>query len=531
MRMYLSLFKRALVIVLLVTCFCSCKKNDIKKIEIDNQFALSLFSDTVRISDLLNGADSTVSQFIKVNEDGKIYAYYSDSVNNAVVTQDILGNLGDVSFESSSEFELPTIPPSPIEIPLDLPFEDLFSIPFEYEGYEISSVTLKSGVINLNINTDLNIIEELSLSTDEIKMNNGDNFELVINLDSNATSSIEIDLTNCTVIPDNKNVKFSVSIKATVPANQGFGGTYDFGINGSIQDIEFKSIDGAIEDSRFDFEGTHDFSINFPNLYGDLKIATPEFSIKYVNTFGFEAQGYIDSLFLTDANGVMTSLIKDWNEVDILLHSTNGGYDSITDLDDELVDEINLLQDYKSITFEGNIIMGCDEVSDNMIADDSHIDIIADLALPLEFNIDNLVYIDTLDFNLNLGSVEDTDSESFHVEDVFDELEFKFVFENELPIEIRPQMYVLQNGTVIDSLFDGDACIHGNFDGVLVEDIVVVKVVDEKLHNVQLADQLLLNIKFSSHGNNVVINANDYFNLRIGLRTKTTEIYTEDLNF
>ena len=172
--------------------------------------------------------------------------------------------------------------------------------------------------------------------------------------------------------------------------------------------------------------------------------------------------------------------------------------------------------------------MGSENVSSDMITDDSHIDVIADLALPLEFNIDNLAYVDTLDFSLDLGSENE---DGFHVEDVFDELEFKFVFENDLPIEIKPQMYIMENGAVIDSLFDGAACIHGNFDGQLVEDVIVVKVVDEKLQNVQLADKLLLNIRLSSHGNNVVINANDFFNLRIGLKTKTTEIYTEDLNF
>lgn len=531
MKRNLSLFTRALTVALLVTCIYSCKKNDIKKIEIDNQFALSLFSDTVRISDLLNGLDSTASQFIRVKEDGNIYAYYSDSVQNAVVAQDILGKLDDVNFESSSEFELPTIPPTPVEIPLDLPFDDLFAIPFEYDGYEITSVVLKSGMINLYINTDLDIIEELTLSTDEIIMSDGSDLELSLSLSNDEESSLEIDLTNCTIAPDDANVKFSVIIKAIVPANQGFGGMYNFDINGSISDIEFESIDGSIEDSRFDFAGTHDFSINFPNLWGDLKIATPEFSIKYVNSFGFNAQGFIDSLFLTDANGVKIPLIKDWNEVDILLSSTGDAYGYIDDLDEELVDEINLLQDYRNITFAGNIIMGCDEVAGNMITDDSHIDIIADLALPLEFNIDNLTYIDTLDFNLNLSSEENNDSESIHVEDIFDELEFKFVFENELPIEITPQMYIMENGIVIDSLFDGTSCIHGNFDGMMGEDIIVVKVVDEKLHNIQLADQLLLNIGFSSHGNNVVINANDYFNLRIGLKTKTTEIYTEDLNF
>ena len=528
MKRNLLLFARALAVVLLVTFIHSCKKENVKKIEIDNQFALSLFSDTVRISDLLNGTDSTMSQFIKVNEEGNIYAYYSDSIKNAVTTQDVLGKLGDVTFESNSEFELPTLPSSPVEIPLDLPLEDLFSIPFEYEGYEVTSVTLKSGMINLNIYTDLDIIDELTLSTDEIKLSDGSNLELELNLGGSTYSSLEIDLTNCTVIPMNNNVTFSVMLKATVPANQEFGGMYNFDINGSIRDIEFKSIDGAIENTNFVFEGTQDFMINFPNFYGDLKVATPEFSIKYINSFGFEAQGFIDSLYMKDADGMMISLIKDWNEVDIVLHSTGEDYGYITDLDDELVDEVDVLHDYRSVTFEGNIIMGCENASGDMITDDSHIDVIADLALPLEFNIDNLAYVDTLDFNLNIGSENE---DGFHVEDVFDELEFKFVFENDLPIEIKPQMYIMENGAVIDSLFDGAACIHGNFDGQLVEDVIVVKVVDEKLHNIQLADKLLLNIRLSSHGNNVVINANDFFNLRIGLKTKTTEIYTEDLNF
>ena len=73
MKRNLLLFARALAVVLLVTFIHSCKKENVKKIEIDNQFALSLFSDTVRISDLINGMDSTMSQFIKVNEEGNIY--------------------------------------------------------------------------------------------------------------------------------------------------------------------------------------------------------------------------------------------------------------------------------------------------------------------------------------------------------------------------------------------------------------------------------------------------------------------------
>ena len=79
--------------------------------------------------------------------------------------------------------------------------------------------------------------------------------------------------------------------------------------------------------------------------------------------------------------------------------------------------------------------------------------------------------------------------------------------------------------------FEGGSHISGSFDGVNTEDIIVVKIKDEKLHNIQLADQLLLKLSLTSLGNDVVINANDYFNLKVGVKTKTTEIYLDDLNF
>ena len=483
--------------------------------------------DTVRIGDLLNGLDSTVMDFIKVMDNGKIYACYSDSVINAVVADDILGGLADVSFESNNEFELPVLPPSPVPIPIELPLDDLFTIPFEYEGYEINFVKIKSGKIFLNISSNFTVLDEMSLMTDNIKLADGSSLELSLNIDNDGYQSIEIDLTDCEVIPVDGSMVFSAYIKATY-SSEGFGGVYNFNMNGGLTDIHFKSIDGAIQESVFLFEGNHELNFNFPNLYGDLKVATPEFSIKYVNSFGFSADALVDSLYLLDAENNKTSLVENWEQIEILLKSTGGFYDSITELDDAFIDEINILDDYNSVVFKGNVVLGCDDVAPNMIADDSHIDVIADLLLPLEFDIQSLSYIDTLDFNLSLNNSEDG---SIHVENIFDELEFKFVFENALPVQIMPQMYVLEKGNVIDSLFNGSSLVHGCFDGTVVEDVLIVSVTDEKLINVQRADQLIMNINLSSLGNNVMISKDDYFKLRLGLKTRTSEINVDDFNF
>ena len=117
------------------------------------------------------------------------------------------------------------------------------------------------------------------------------------------------------------------------------------------------------------------------------------------------------------------------------------------------------------------------------------------------------------------------------MENIFDELEFKLIFNNAIPVQITPQVYVLENGVALDSLFDEKACIHGKFDDEITEDILVVRVTGDKLEHVQRADQLMLDITLSSEGERVVLNTNDYFDLRIGLKTKTSEINMNDLNF
>lgn len=529
MKKVLKLLQRTLAIVVVVGLVYSCKKEKVEKIEIDNQFAISVFSDTIKISDFLNNLDSLVLEYIKVTEDGSIYACYSDTVENAVVASDVLSGLDDIIFETSNEFEMPTIPPSPVPIPVELPLDDIFSLPFEYDGYEINSVMLKSGDIKLDFSTNLNIDGKMTLTTDEIKMSDGSDFSVEINLNNTGTQSINIDLTNCSITPVEDEIHLSAVISATL--SEGLGGMYHFNLNGGIKDVEFKSIDGSVQPKRYDFIGTEEIHTGFPNLYGDLKIVTPEFSVKYINTFGFAAQGFIDSLYLTDADGNLTTVIEDWDCVELELYSTDDYYGVINDLDDQLVDEFDLLDDYKEIFFMGNVLLGSDNITNDMISEDSHIDIIADLELPLEFNIDNLLFMDTLDFDLNLSSgMNSEEDQSIHVENIFDEIEFKFVFENSMPIMLKPQVYMLENDQVIDSLFDGNDFIHACENGIAVEDVVEVLLTGESLLNIQKANKISLKIGLSSLGKDVSIKSSDFFKMRLGLRTKTTEIYMDDIN-
>ena len=82
---------------------------------------------------------------------------------------------------------------------------------------------------------------------------------------------------------------------------------------------------------------------------------------------------------------------------------------------------------------------------------------------------------------------------------------------------------MLSENEVIDSLFT-NTLIHACFDNEPVEDILEISVVDEKIENVMASDHLILDLRFSTNGNVAMMNVEDYLKIKIGLKTKTTEL-------
>ena len=91
-------FRKMALLVAIMSLLCSCNENKVDKVAVDNQFAVSLFSGTVKVGDLLDGIGPGLSEFIQVSEEGRIYAYYADSVNNAVVASDIWSGIPPITF-------------------------------------------------------------------------------------------------------------------------------------------------------------------------------------------------------------------------------------------------------------------------------------------------------------------------------------------------------------------------------------------------------------------------------------------------
>jgi hypothetical protein len=235
--------------------------------------------------------DSVASEWINVDEEGYLYAYYADSIKGAVTGNDLLGEIEDIRFDVASDFELPEIPGSPEPIPLEWTFDDLAAVPFVIEGYAINSVLLRSGRLAFSLNTNLPIIDYIELKTDNIKLLDGSSLSIKLDI-KNKETNVDINLEKCRILPENGEIKFSAALGATV-SDKPIGGDYSVALKGGITDLKFESIDGAIDGLRFDFYSFNDINFGMiSNIIGDFTITTP-----IINVIGLSKK--LDASWLT----------------------------------------------------------------------------------------------------------------------------------------------------------------------------------------------------------------------------------------
>ena len=128
---FTKLIPIALVSLVLIVAV-ACKQKNVKKIVVHNQFAISLYRDTISINDLFNHLDSTTTTWLRVDDDGNLSAFYKDTILGVVNASDFMDNVPDVEINESTEFSVPSFPPVPgptVEYVIDYNVD----VPFTYE--------------------------------------------------------------------------------------------------------------------------------------------------------------------------------------------------------------------------------------------------------------------------------------------------------------------------------------------------------------------------------------------------------------
>lgn len=571
MRKFTKLFSVTLVALIVLAGF-SCKKNNVKKIEVDNSFALSIFKDdSILMSDFLDMIDSTWrdSLFV-VGEDGSLSVLVSnDTMYDMVTGRKILDNIPshitidtfdyvqipDLEvpdsllivqklFEDCQQYGLP-VPQFTYNCKIDTLFDlgDVAQVSYHVDDFTLYEVAMKEGTMALGF--EIENLDQLVAVTTELWTDHITNGSENINFILTNPGYDENDLGGYIIKPEDELMTFKAKVNIYMDKKINEESTLSE-INDIINRIKNLTVDpkrislyGAIEDAKVDYvratiNNLHerfgdtlsgiDFDVN--NLTGDMWLHTPIIRLGYVNTFDFNINALIDTLDYKNNNDENISLLA--NTISMNITKTEEGQFNYFDISDGLVESMEMLGGVKEMYYSTDASISTS--TPGLITEEPHIDLATNIEMPLKMKVNQLTYTDS--FPVSLGeSLKD-------VTNYLDEIELTFRAKNGLPLAIGMQIYtcdstLTQTGQFItDSIFKADEygvmhnVIGSNFGGGGAANSTVILSIknDKTIQHLLNANKLMMELTLTTDGKMVTIKTTDVLGLGIGLKTKTSEI-------
>lgn len=505
------------LIAILAIFASSCKKNEVKKVALDTQLAVSLFSDTVDFRQIINDMDSTTQNWLRVRNDS-IFAFYVDTIKSVLKASDLLSNIQDVSFNTSTNFAMPSFDPTNNHDTV-IDVDRFMTMPFHYDGYNIEEVLLRGGDMGFNfvVTPQIEQLKRLEIYSNHILSPEGEPLSIVIDYSKGGRPSV--DLANYRVIPENDTVALGARVTIHVDHGVYEGGDYTCDLTGGLTGVQFKTVYGTIDkplDSIYDDKTAIDFGI--AGLSGSAVLPIPTINLDYMNTFGFGAVGDVTKLqFVNENTGLETSLLAS-DVVEVTVNPTEGNWRHTRILG--FTENIDALAGYTRLDFGGELMMSLNPGNAFSISDTSTVDIAADIEMPFSFRLTDLCYTDTIPIDLSESS-----QTADEVDDYIDEIEFFIDYNSKIKINVDLQALFMKNGVILDSLFNADHILYYSQDNDI--ETISVRVTGRKLKNVLRSNDMILRLGASTETISpepVMMMDTDAIFLRMRILTKTSEI-------
>ena len=471
----------------------SCSKTALKNIEVDSQWNLALFDDDITVNRLLKRADSTSVSWLVVDEDGNLFALYRNDFGTVVRGSDLLSNL-------------PTIEYSDI-LTLNLDRE-LLSVPIEFENFTIRRALLKSGNLNVSLGNNLPYgSATLKFTTNNILV---DNQPLIFNIELKAgeLSTKKIDLANSVLVFDegSSDIVFQVELSyASKELN------VELSLDLSIDSLAIKSLEGDIKGLKTQFGSNDSINFGLKNLTGNVNVS-PRFYLEYRNTFGIAAMVTIDTFAFEDTYGMPHSLI-DGDSAYVILDKNVTEYRE-TDIQN-VIEQVDFDSEYCKLDVIGHILI--DNSRENVIvSDESEVELVTNVELPLEFTANDLNFCDTV--NIDFGDTETSD--------MLDKVGFHIIINNTLPITLRPQLAILDpvDDSVVMSIIPEGSVAAGSYDGKPVKSVIDVHIPKEDFDKLFSAEKMIVICNMDTEGHRVRLTDTQYFGMHVGLELHSSSI-------
>jgi hypothetical protein len=401
-------------------------------------------------------------------------------------------------------------------------------------GEEILFLEVKSGLLLLHIQSDFQRSGEIELSLPNVQKDGSPYTKTIpINrtwpkvdfIDTIDLRGFDFDLSKGGTAVNSLQANYTI----TLFSNSRFVHASDeVNIQANIKDIEFAYIEGYLGEDNFPYSAdTMKLSI-FDGTEADrVTFIDPKLIVNINNSTGLPIRvdpPYFNSYSKKSGDLALAgSLVS--NPIDIAYPGPSQigqvvNTQVIANKDNSNIDDVvNHMPKY--INYDLNIRSNPDgKTYNNFALDTSYIKVNVGLELPAygrseAWEFDFPAEVDPLDFDL----------------DMIEEAEFTFIIENEFPIEINVQLYIMDsNETIIDSLLDkgnyliAPAQIGSDFRTISATKAITKILIDEaRLQNVADMRKVKAVVCLSTNNggqDDVKIYADSRLDVKLGLRTK-----------
>ena len=526
-ELYFSIMKKNTSVIFVILLFCGCNIQDlefdnIKDLTYSPKVAIPLGTASYTIKELIEDLDDDRLEINEGNDlalsfiyrDNSSFEISTDFVDFSTIRNNIDYNLGLL------DSPIPT--QDAIEVPI-APVSFTFEFPEDTGGDLIDSLYYSSGKLSIEVSSTFDGDIDYSVTIAGIKrtIDNMD-FTLSSNVNSGLADITQVSLSGYKTIFDNSNglneFGFILEGNINIPAGAVARSTDRLIINVTIDDILISEVYGdfgltevEIQDQSIDFDGFEDFSST------GLELGDPKIILDVTNYYGIPIKMDLSGMTVRDKDGGSVSLAGDISDNGIIINSpTIVGQQADTHIEiskansniQELlkITPVNITVPIKGIT---NPEGPPGPTVNNFLIDQSSIDVMATIEIPLDFKMDGF----STEVEFAISDIDIQDATSINI---------RVFTKNELPV----------NGTVKLMILDGtNNVLHEIPDLVLLKSPTVGS--DGRITSPEESTE---NIELNQAGINTFLNGNtivakleiDSFNATNGTFVKIFSDYKID---
>lgn len=464
------------------------------EVELESELVAPLIYGSMSMHDITALFDSV--SYIKEDPEGLIILVYGDTLVSVAADTMDLPDLETSELYLEADVDVPEwIPVDTLKIP-----RRTKAIDFVLQGDDrLDEVYIKGGELSIKLQSSFKHRGLLTVQSEQILDIDGNPIVRAIEIDdASGNFNVELleDSDRFTLKPllrnDSSLILFDFDLilyNSGEPISPG----EQLVVQASLVNSAFYHVYGFIDTRDLvDESGSLEITIweDNPELEA-ISFANPGIEITSISSFGIPMVIELDSLVAISAGGEQVNLIiDDGNELEFNAPGMDQQGESVTT--NNLINSSNSnIRDFIDVgpstiaySVQGRTSTTNDDTT-HFILDESELDLVVEVLLPLDFKSTGFALMDTMEFEL--GDAVDTS--------LVRNVEVSLTTLNELPLELEVQVLLLDEfHTVLDSIFDDQRPILGasqvNGDGRLVEAVEEINTVEFPIEKLGKLDQV-----------------------------------------